>query len=63
MGPPAWVRLAAATGDARYLDFAVTNWWRTTDYLYDKDEDLFFSRQHVFRKDRGQRPKGFLEPG
>jgi unsaturated rhamnogalacturonyl hydrolase len=41
MAPPAWVRLYAATGDTRYLDFAVTNWWRTTDYLYDKEEHLF----------------------
>jgi rhamnogalacturonyl hydrolase YesR len=42
MGPPAWVRLYAATGDERYLDFAVTNWWRTTDFLYDKDAHLFY---------------------
>jgi len=42
MGPPTWVRLAAATGDDRYLDFAIKNWWRTTDFLYDKDEHLFF---------------------
>jgi len=33
--PPAWVRLYAATGDEKYLDFAVTNWWRTTEFLYD----------------------------
>ena len=30
MGPPTWVRLYAATGERRYLDFAVSNWWRTT---------------------------------
>ena len=35
MAPPAWLRLYAATGDTRYMDFAVTNWWRTADYLYD----------------------------
>jgi unsaturated rhamnogalacturonyl hydrolase len=35
MAPPAWMQLFAATGDERYLDFAVKNWWRTTDYLYD----------------------------
>lgn len=44
MGPPAWVRLYAATGDEKYLNFAVKEWWRTTDYLYDKDEHLFFRR-------------------
>jgi len=31
--PPVWMQLFAATGDKRYLDFAVKNWWRTTDYL------------------------------
>ncbi|MGB7753774.1 MAG: glycoside hydrolase family 88 protein, partial [Candidatus Acidiferrales bacterium] len=32
MAPPVWIQLFAATGDERYLDFAVKNWWRTTDY-------------------------------
>ena len=52
MGPPTWVRLYAATDDPRYLDFAVTNWWRTTDYLYDKDEHLFFRDSTFFKKPR-----------
>jgi rhamnogalacturonyl hydrolase YesR len=42
MAPPAWMRLYAATGDERYMNYAVTNFWRTTDFLYDKDEHLFF---------------------
>ena len=50
MAPPAWLRLYAATGDERYLDFAVTNFWRTTDYLYDQDEKLFFRDSTFFKK-------------
>jgi rhamnogalacturonyl hydrolase YesR len=50
MAPPAWLRLYAATGDTRYLDFAVTNWWRTTDFLYDKDEHLFYRDSTYFDK-------------
>ncbi len=42
MAPPAWIRLYAATDDERYLNFAVTNWWRTTDFLYDTNEHLFY---------------------
>ncbi len=42
MAPPAWIRLYAATGNRAYLDYMVTNWWRTSDYLYDKDEHLYF---------------------
>ena len=50
MAPPTWLRLYAATDDQRYLDFVVTNWWRTTDYLYDKDEHLFYRDSSYFKK-------------
>jgi rhamnogalacturonyl hydrolase YesR len=50
MSPPAWVRLGSATGERRYLDFAVTNWWRTSDYLYDTNEHLFFRDSTYFSK-------------
>jgi unsaturated rhamnogalacturonyl hydrolase len=51
MAPPAWLRLYAATDDERYMDFAVTNFWRTTDYLYDQNEHLYF-RDSTFLKKR-----------
>ena len=63
MGPPAWVRLYAATGDERYLDFAVTNWWRTTDYLYDKDEHLFYRDSTCFDKREANGKKIFWSRG
>ena len=63
MGPPTWVRLYAATGDERYLDFAVTNWWRTTDYLYDKDEHLFFRDSTFFQKREANGKKVFWSRG
>ena len=63
MGPPAWVRLYAATGDSRYLDFAVTNWWRTTDYLYDQDEHLFFRDSTFFKKQEANGKKVFWSRG
>ena len=50
MGPPAWIRLWAATGKAAYLDFLVTNWWKTSDYLYDKQEHLYFRDSTFFDK-------------
>ncbi len=50
MGPPTWMRLYAITGDTRYLDFAVTNWWRTSDYLYDTNEHLYFRDSTYFEK-------------
>ena len=57
------LRLYAATDDERYLDFAVTNWWRTTDYLYDKDEHLFFRDSTYFDKREANGKKVFWSRG
>jgi len=62
MAPPAWLRLYAATGDARYRDFAVTNFWRTTDFSTTRMKPVF-PRQRLFQEDRSEREKDFLEPG
>ena len=50
MAPPAWARLWKATGDLRYLDFAVEEWWVTSDYLYDGEEHLYFRDSSLFAK-------------
>ena len=63
MAPPAWLRLYAATDDPRYLNFAVTNWWRTTDYLYDKDEHLFFRDSTYFQRREANGKKVFWSRG
>ena len=63
MGPPAWVRLYAATGDTRYLDFAVKNWWRTTDFLYDTEEHLYFRDSSYFQKREANGRKVFWSRG
>jgi unsaturated rhamnogalacturonyl hydrolase len=63
MAPPAWVRLYAATADEKYLNFAVTNWWRTTDYLYDTNEHLFFRDSTYFNKREANGKKVFWSRG
>jgi rhamnogalacturonyl hydrolase YesR len=63
MGPPTWVRLYAATDDSRYLDFAVTNWWRTTDFLYDQEERLFFRDSTFLKKREANEKKIFWSRG
>jgi len=50
MSPPAFARLAAATGEEKYLDFMDEKWWQLSDYLYDKEEHLFFRDQTFFKK-------------
>ncbi len=63
MAPPAWIRLFAATGDPRYRDFAVTNWWRTSDYLYDAREHLYFRDSKYFDKREANGAKIFWSRG
>lgn len=63
MGPPAWLRLSVATGEKKYRDFAVTNWWRTSDYLYDKEEHLYFRDSTYFTKREANGRKVFWSRG
>jgi len=63
MAPPAWVRLAAATGEAKYADFAVAGWWKTSDFLYDKAEHLFFRDSTYFKKTEANGRKVFWSRG
>jgi rhamnogalacturonyl hydrolase YesR len=48
MGPPALAAVSTATGDRKYLDLANRLWWKTTDYLYDKSEHLYFRDSRFF---------------
>ncbi len=48
MAPPAFVRLAAATGDPKYIAFMNELYWDAADYLYDTEEDLFFRDKTYF---------------
>jgi len=63
MAPPTLARLTAATGDNRYLDFALTNWWRTTAYLYDPAEHLFFRDSTFFKTNEPNGRKIFWSRG
>ncbi len=63
MAPPAWVRLYAATGNKAYLDFAVKNWWQTTDYLFDKKEHLYYRDSRYFDKHEPNGKKIFWSRG
>jgi rhamnogalacturonyl hydrolase YesR len=63
MAPPVWMQMYAATGDKRYLDYAVKNWWRTTDYLYDPAEHLYFRDSTYFEKREANGKKVFWSRG
>jgi rhamnogalacturonyl hydrolase YesR len=57
MAPPAWLELARQTGDRRYADFALAEFWSTTAFLYDPAESLYFRDSRFFerRDDRGRK--------
>ncbi len=57
MAPPAWIELSKVTGDKRYADFSHKEWRATQDYLYDREEHLFFRDSRFFqqRDDKGRK--------
>lgn len=63
MSPPAWVRLYAATKDKRYLDYAISNWLRTSDYLYEEREHLYFRDSTHFARREANGEKVFWGRG
>jgi rhamnogalacturonyl hydrolase YesR len=50
MAPPSFARMYKATGDSSYLKYAIDHWWITSDYLYSKDDSLFFRDDRFFEK-------------
>ena len=63
MGPPAFAYLSTAAGDQKYLDFASKMWFKTTDYLYDKDENLYFRDSRFFTQKEKNGQKIFWSRG
>ena len=63
MGPPTWVRVADATSDKQYLDFANREWWVTSDYLFDKEEHLYYRDSTYFEKREANGRKVFWSRG
>jgi rhamnogalacturonyl hydrolase YesR len=57
MAPATWVGLSKATGDARYAAYADKEFWASTDYLLDKENNLYFrdSRYLTRRDDKGRK--------
>ena len=63
MGPPAWTRLYAVTGEKKYLDFMIQEWWATSDFLFDKEEQLYFRDKSYFAKKEANGKKVFWSRG
>jgi unsaturated rhamnogalacturonyl hydrolase len=63
MAPPVMARLAKATNDDKYIDLMDTMFWDTYDFLYDKDEHLFYRDASFFEKRTPSGKKTFWARG
>jgi len=63
MGPPGWAALSRQTGDARYARFALSEFWATSDFLYDEEEHLFYRDSRFFDRRDAQGRKLFWSRG
>jgi rhamnogalacturonyl hydrolase YesR len=63
MAPPALAAVTTATGDRKYLDLANRLWWKTTDYLYDTSEHLYFRDSRFFDQREPNGKKVFWSRG
>ena len=63
MSPPALALAAQATGKHAYLDMMNRLWWKTSDYLYDKDEQLYYRDSRFFPQREPNGKKVFWSRG
>ena len=57
MAPPVWMEMSRMTGDDRYAKFADREFRATTDFLYDKQEHLYYRDSRFFpeRSETGEK--------
>ncbi len=63
MSPPAWLELARQTGEKKYRDYALSEFWAATDFLYDPAEKLYFRDSRFFERRDEQGRKLFWARG
>jgi len=63
MGPTVWAKIANVTGKKKYLNFMYQEYKATTDYLYDKEEDLYFRDSNYFTRKEANGAKVFWGRG
>src|SRR2546430_888802 len=63
LSPPALALATSTTGDGRYAELMDRLWWKTTDYLYDKEERLFYRDSRFFDQHERNGKKVFWSRG
>lgn len=63
MEPPVLVRLGKLTGDEKYYSYLHHMYWDTTDYLYSKEDSLFYRDKNYFNATTIHGKKSFWSRG
>ncbi len=63
MAPPTLFQLTRLTGDPKYAAQSDRLWWKTTDYLYDTEEHLYFRDSRFFKQREVNGKKVFWSRG
>lgn len=63
MSPPALALATRTTGDRGYVDLMSRLWWKTTDYLYDPAEHLYYRDSRYFDQREANGAKVFWSRG
>jgi unsaturated rhamnogalacturonyl hydrolase len=63
MAPTVWTKMSNVTGKKKYLDFMYQEYKFTTDYLYDKEEKLYFRDSNYFTRKENNGAKVFWGRG
>ena len=63
MAPPTLTMLYASTGEKKYIDMMDKLWWKTYDYLYDSESDLYFRDSRYFKAKESNGEKVFWARG
>lgn len=63
MAPPTMAMLSRVTGDSKYADVMSRLWWKTSDYLYDPAEHLYFRDSRYFNQKEPNGQKVFWSRG
>ncbi len=63
MAPTVWAKMAEVSGKKKYLEFMYNEYKFTTDYLYDKDEKLYFRDSNYFTRKEANGQKIFWGRG
>lgn len=63
MAPPAFVEMSRQTGDPKYRDFALREFWATTDFLFDPVEQFYYRDSRFFDRRDAQQRKQFWARG